>query len=137
MIRAVSRKRRDWSLVSSQGSVLFFVACNPACGIDDIAEGLAVTSRTAWSLVGDLRRAGMLRVDKCGRRNCYSINPEAPFLHPTIGGLSLRMILAGLMDDGNGGNGLQERGRITSITYPDGFAAKKETETAPVPGSLP
>lgn len=98
----MAKKQRDWSLVSSHGSVLFFIACNPGCTVDDISEGLEVTSRTAWSLVGDLRRAGMLQVRKSGRRNRYSVNPDAPFRHPTIGGVPLRLVLSRLMTDENG-----------------------------------
>lgn len=91
-------KRREWCLVSSHGSAIFFVACNPGSSIDEIATGLSVTTRTAWSLVGDLRRAGLLSMRRVGRRNAYSVNPDAPFLHPTIRGITLGMVLGSLME---------------------------------------
>ncbi len=52
-----------------------------------------MTRRTIWSVIGDLRDAGMLQAGKNGRRNHYLVNLEAPFRHPTIRGYSLRHVL--------------------------------------------
>jgi hypothetical protein len=51
-------------LVSSHGAVLFCVAANPDCTTNDIAEAMALTHRTVWGLLGDLRQARMLDVRK-------------------------------------------------------------------------
>lgn len=87
-----------WYLVSSHGAVLFYVAVNPGCTIKQIAEDMSLTQRTVWGLIGDLRRADMLRVRREGRRHHYTVNPDAPFRHPVIKGISLRTVLGGLMD---------------------------------------
>ncbi|MDO8616682.1 MAG: hypothetical protein Q7T33_13260 [Dehalococcoidia bacterium] len=82
-----------WYLVSSHGSVLFYVALNPDCTIQQISEEMALTQRTIWGLVGDLRRASMLHVRREGRRHHYTVNLDAPFKHPVCQGLSLRTVM--------------------------------------------
>jgi DNA-binding transcriptional ArsR family regulator len=79
--------------MSSHGSVLFYVAVNPDCTITEIADAMALTRRTVWGLIGDLRRAGMLHVRKDGRRHHYAVNLDAPFLHPSVNGYALRVVL--------------------------------------------
>jgi predicted transcriptional regulator len=80
-------------LVSSHGAILFHIAVNPDCTINEIAEAMALTQRTVWGLIGDLRRAGMLHVRKQGRRHHYAVNMDAPFLHPSVNGYALRALL--------------------------------------------
>ena len=79
--------QNHWYLVSSHGSILFYVAVNPDCTIREIADDMSLTQRTVWGLIGDLRRAGMLHVRREGRRHHYTVNLEAQFKHPTISGL--------------------------------------------------
>jgi DNA-binding transcriptional ArsR family regulator len=83
---------RSFYLVSSHGAVLFHVAVNPDCTINDIAEAMALTRRTIWGLIGDLRRGGMLHVRKQGRRHYYTVNLDAPFLHPSVNGYTVRAV---------------------------------------------
>jgi hypothetical protein len=92
-----------WYLVSSHGSVLFYIAANPDCMIRDITDGMSLTQRTVWGIVGDLRRAGMLKVRRSGRHHLYRVDPEGPFLHPTIRGVKLRSVMGTITDvKGNG-----------------------------------
>ena len=93
-------QRNHWYLVSSHGSILFFVAVNPDCTVDDIMDGMSLTRRTVWGIVGDLRRADMLTVRRAGRHHHYSVNLDGPFLHPTIGRIPLRTILGPMMANG-------------------------------------
>jgi hypothetical protein len=94
-----------WSVLSSQGQVLFYVAMHPNCTVDEIADGLQLTPRSVWTAVGVLRKAGMLESIKEGRRNRYRVILEGPFRHPTIQGVSLRTVLAGLTSERTSGNG--------------------------------
>lgn len=93
-----SRNGQQWIITSSRGTVLFHIAANPECTANDIADALYLTRRSVWGAIGDLRRAGMVYVKKSGRRNHYTVNLDAPFLHPTITGYSLRRVLAQLVD---------------------------------------
>jgi hypothetical protein len=87
----------EWYHVSSHGSVLFYIAARQDCTVRDIVEALFLTRRTVWGIVGDLRRAGMLRVRKNGRRHHYSVNLDGPFRHPTIKGYTLGHVLRAFM----------------------------------------
>ena len=58
-----------------------------------------MTTRTVWARVGELSRAGMVRHSRQGRRFTYTVELDAPFLHPSIKGLTLRMILSGIVAD--------------------------------------
>lgn len=86
-----------WYLVSSHGAILFFIAVHPDCTISEIADAMSLTRRTVWGVIGDLRRADMLRVRKEGRRHHYTVNLDAPFKHPVLHGVSLRTVLGELV----------------------------------------
>ena len=81
--------------------MLFYVAAHAHCTIDEIADDLALTHRTVWGLVGDLRRAQMLHVRKDGRRHRYEVNLDAPFLHPSMDGYTLRAVLGQISTPAN------------------------------------
>jgi len=87
-----------WYLVSSHGSILFYIAVHPECTIRQIADDMALTQRTIWGLIGDLRRAGMLHVRRDGRRHHYTVNLDAPFRHPILKDLTLRVVLGDLVE---------------------------------------
>ncbi len=87
----------NWYLVSSHGSILFYIAVNPNCTIKEIAEAMSLTRRTVWGVIGNLRRADMLNVRKDGRRHHYTVDLDGPFKHPVLNGFSLRIILGELV----------------------------------------
>ena len=91
MARAVNQ----WYHCSSHGIVLIQIAANPDCTIREIAGGLSLTRRTVWGIIGDLRQRGMLNVRKNGRRHHYTVNLDAPFLHPSVTGYTLGDVLGG------------------------------------------
>lgn len=93
-----------WYLVSSHGSVLFYIAANPDCMIGDITEGMSLTRRTVWGIIGDLRRAGMLEVRRSGRHHHYRVNLDGPFLHPTIRDTPLRLVLGRIAERAENGS---------------------------------
>lgn len=83
-----------WSLLSPQGRVLFYIAACPDAPVEEIARNLDLTERAVWGVVRALRQEGMIHLRKRGRRHFYLINLDAPLLHPTIRGLTLRPILS-------------------------------------------
>ncbi len=88
----------DWSLLSPQGQVLFYIALCPDTTTKDIARAIGRTERQIWSIIQNLRSGGMLRLRKNGRRHHYTVNFDAPFLHPTIVELSLRSLMEGAVE---------------------------------------
>ncbi len=87
----------EWYVVSSRGSVLFYIALNPGCTIADLTEAMSLTRRSVWGIVSDLKRAGMITTEKVGRRSHYTVDLEASFLHPTLPEFPLRVILGELV----------------------------------------
>ncbi len=87
---------REFYLVSSHGTALFYIAVHPGCTIHEMADELCLTRRTLWGLVGDLRRQDMLVVRRDGREHHYYVDMSAEFLHPTLGAVPLRVILGRL-----------------------------------------
>ncbi len=85
--------RQEWYRVSSHGAVIYCIAAAPDCTTEEIAEALCVTTRTVWGIIGDLRRAEMLRVRKEGRRHHYTVNPNAHLRHPALKRFTLGAIL--------------------------------------------
>jgi hypothetical protein len=83
----------DWSLLSAQGRVLFYIASCPSCSVQEIANALDLTDRAVRGIIRDLRRYEMLRLRIDNRRHRYSVNLDAPLLHPTIRGWTLRPVL--------------------------------------------
>lgn len=100
-----------WYLVSSHGSVLFYIAVNPGCTIRQIAEEMSLTQRTVWGLIGDLRRGGMLHVRREGRRHHYTVNLNGPFKHPVLTGITLRTVLGELVE--NRGNAHRQPSQVS------------------------
>ena len=83
----------DWSLLSPQGHVLFYLALCPDSAAKDIARAIGHTERQIWNIIQSLRRGGMIRLRKNGWRNHYTVNLDAPLLLPTIAGLTLRPVM--------------------------------------------
>jgi hypothetical protein len=94
--RPASRNGKDggeFSILSAQGRVLFYIAVCPDSPVQEIAGSLDLTERAVWGVVRELRQKSMIHLRKKGRRHYYAINLEAPLLHPTIRGLTLQPIL--------------------------------------------
>ena len=70
------------------------------CSVQEIAIAVNLTERSVWGIIRDLRRQDMLHLQRDGRRHRYRINLDAPLLHPTIQGLTLRPVLGQIVEDG-------------------------------------
>ena len=84
----------DWSFFSSHGLILFYLAGNPDATIRATADALDLTERHVARIIKDLDTAGIVRVERRGRRNAYALNPEARLRHPTLAHVPLRRIIA-------------------------------------------
>ena len=87
---------KSWRLFCSHGAVLFYIARNPGCTVDDISGALVVTSRTAWRLVRDLRGSGLVSAHADGRRHRYRIEEESRLPDPALSHLKLRELMSAL-----------------------------------------
>lgn len=91
--RHAGAEQPEFSILSAQGRVLFYLAACPDSPVQEIARSLELTERAVWGVVRDLRQHNMVHLQKKGRRHFYAINLDAPLLHPTIRGLTIRPML--------------------------------------------
>ncbi len=87
----------SWRLFCSHGTILFYIARHSGCTTREIADGLMVTQRTAWGLMNDLKRAGLIEVRREGRLHRYSINGDARLPDPVLSHLTLGQLVAVLV----------------------------------------
>jgi DNA-binding transcriptional ArsR family regulator len=78
-----------WRLFCSHGTLLFYVVRHPGCTIQEIADALALSPRTVWGLIGDLKRAKLITVRREGRRHYYTVVMEGRFPDPILAHLTL------------------------------------------------
>ena len=84
----------DWKLLSNHGRVLFCVARDPGVRLRDLANQLSLTERTAYGIVTDLAKAGVVTKERDGRRNRYHIHRDRPFDTALDQGVTLGDLLA-------------------------------------------
>src|SRR4030067_2875710 len=83
-----------WRVLSSHGAALFYIAQRSGCSAAELAEALLVSERTAWSIIGHLKQADLIRVRKDGNRHRYWINGHARFPDPVLSHTTLRPLVS-------------------------------------------
>ena len=83
------KSSKNWNLMATHGIVLFYIAANPESTMRQMSEALSLTERRIAQVVHDLADAELLNVTRNGRRNSYSVNPNAGFRHPTLSHITL------------------------------------------------
>jgi len=92
----MTRMANEWYHTSSYGTVLVHIAAYPHSTTAGLAAALCLTPRSVWGTIGALRQRGQITVLRINRRNHYCVNPDAPFLHPTVNWVKLGDLLGGL-----------------------------------------
>ena len=75
--------------METHGVVLFFIASSPDVTIREMSTALGLTERRISQVIRDLSDSEYITVKRVGRRNAYSVNPEANFRHPTLSHIKL------------------------------------------------
>ncbi|UOX99941.1 winged helix-turn-helix domain-containing protein [Blastococcus sp. PRF04-17] len=68
---------RSWTLLTHHARLLLAVAERPDARVQDLASVVGVTPRAALTLLRDLEDANLLHRVRVGRRNRYTIHPDA------------------------------------------------------------
>lgn len=81
-----------FTYLTNHTHVLVALDLDPELRVRDLAAMVQVTERAVQRILSDLQDAGVLRVEKVGRRNRYGIARSARLRHPledhcTVGGL--------------------------------------------------
>ena len=72
----------DWTFLSNHAHVLVCLARDPEARLRDIAADVGITERRVSSIVADLEAEGVVRINRVGRRNTYTVNKRARLRHP-------------------------------------------------------
>jgi DNA-binding MarR family transcriptional regulator len=75
------QEHRSWTFLTNHAQVLLCIAQNSDVRLRDVAETVGITERAAQRIVLDLVEANFLERRRHGRRNNYSINPNAEMRH--------------------------------------------------------
>jgi hypothetical protein len=84
----------SWSFLTNHARVLLRIADDPGARLRDIAAGLGITERRAYSIITDLTGAGYVVKQKDGRRNRYQVQAHLPLPEPTSRDRTIGEILA-------------------------------------------
>ncbi|MGI9529353.1 MAG: helix-turn-helix transcriptional regulator [Acidimicrobiia bacterium] len=77
-----SQNDRTWTFLTNHARVLILIAQTPDIRLRDIAARIGITERATQRIVGELEADGYLSHKKEGRRNRYSLHPDAHLRHP-------------------------------------------------------
>jgi DNA-binding MarR family transcriptional regulator len=72
----------EWTFLSNHAHVLVCLARDPEARLRDIAADVGITERRVSSIVADLETEGVVKIDRVGRRNTYTVNRRARLRHP-------------------------------------------------------
>lgn len=92
--------RPSWTLVTSHGLVLLYVAMHPEATIREISREIGLTERRVMEILRDLKDAGQISIERQGRRNIYELNPDASFMHPQLRHISVTSFLKLMQEEG-------------------------------------
>jgi len=84
---------QHWTLLTSHGFVLVYLAGRPNATIRETADSLGLSERRVASVIRDLEAAGVVRADRVGRRKHYEVEPDAHFRHPALKHIRVRDVL--------------------------------------------
>lgn len=93
-------QKKEWTIFSHHGIVLYHIICNPDLTILEIAETTGFSESWVRRIVSDLAGAGMVHVEKRGVQNHYSVNPSARLRHPTQHHITLGDLVRGIFPPG-------------------------------------
>lgn len=80
--RRPSMSESAWTFLSNHTHVLVCLAANGDVLMRDVAAQVGITERQVQRIVAELEAAGVLRRERDGRRNVYSIDADIALRHP-------------------------------------------------------
>jgi DNA-binding MarR family transcriptional regulator len=74
--------RAGWTFLTNHAHVVAVLDRDPASRLRDVAERVGITERAVSRILAELAAAGVVRRERRGRRNVYSIRRGARLRHP-------------------------------------------------------
>jgi hypothetical protein len=91
--------RRDWTVLSAQGQVLFYIALCPGCTRSEIAEALGLGERAVWNVLDMLKRSGVVRMVRKGHTHHYIVDLSSELVLPGVGPVPTRDVLGRISEE--------------------------------------
>ena len=91
--------KAPWTFLTNHSHVLICLWREPDARLRDVAAWVGVTERAVQAIVADLEAAGVITRCREGRRNHYTIHPDAPLRHPVESGRTVASLLGMLAGD--------------------------------------
>jgi DNA-binding MarR family transcriptional regulator len=83
----------DWTIISTHGLVLAYIAKHPQSTAREIASSIKVTEWTIHRIIAELEKEGYIKREKAGRKNVYYINPHTSLRHETVRHIKVKDLL--------------------------------------------
>ncbi len=93
-------KSGDWTFLSNYGHVLVYISTHPEALVREVAEHVGITERSAMRIISQLDDAGVIRRERLGRRNHYTIDRQASLRHPIEANCTVGRFLDVFKDSG-------------------------------------
>jgi DNA-binding IclR family transcriptional regulator len=84
---------KSWRFLSNHTQVLLCLHRDPNARFRDLAQSVGITERAAQRIVADLIDSGYVVSERVGRRNRYTVNPDAAMRHPAQEGHEIGELL--------------------------------------------
>ena len=94
-------RKKNWTIFSHHGIVLYHIICNPDLTILEIAQTTELSESWVRRIVSDLEEAEIVRVEKRGVQNHYSVNPSGHLRHPTQHHITIGDLVRGIRPPGD------------------------------------
>lgn len=88
----------SWTFLTHHAHVLLEVAKNPDATVQQLADGVGISTRSTVTILGDLAATGYLERERRGRRNHYAVVPNAPLRHPSNAGHTVGELISALAE---------------------------------------
>ena len=76
------KENEEWTLFSNNAHVLVCLTHTPQPTTREIANQVGITERAVQRIVKRLVEAGVMKIEKEGRRNCYELDLDQQLRHP-------------------------------------------------------
>ena len=86
-------ERRPWTFLTSHARVLILISQSPDIRVRDLAEMAGITERSTQRIIVELEEDGYLTHEKIGRRNHYTLSPDATLRHPREQTIDVRVLI--------------------------------------------
>ncbi|MFM9872676.1 MAG: helix-turn-helix transcriptional regulator [Fimbriimonadaceae bacterium] len=88
-----------WTFLTNHSHILVCLLRNPELTMREVSAMVGITERATQRIVADLQAAGVLEIEKDGRRNRYTVRLNCSLRHPLESGHTVGELMQWLERD--------------------------------------